>query len=644
MGLGARHGCFRLITVDAASRFTYSSDVARSSSPPDATSIAPPISGAVRRTVTVAPSSSPLPDIPPPPAAGAIPVAGARLDAGALAALLGRANDDLAQVSIAVRAHQLATAQAFQELLSLSSLAGVESYTYQLETVRRVVRVLRGRALLADEVGLGKTVEAMMVLREYQLRGMARRVLVLVPPALVRQWTGELAVKAGVAARNTDDPMLREAPDQFWGEEGVVVASLATARRGRHAQSVAGISWDLVIVDEAHHIKNRQTLAWKLVNELKSRFLLLLTATPIATDLEEIYNLVTLLRPGQLTTPAAFRAQFVDPRDPTSPRNHEHLRRLLAEVMVRNTRAQSGLKLPPRFVTTIALERSENEHELYADVVRALREHAENHRSRMLASTLLLEAGSSTRAMRATIERALVELPATDPWRARLDGLLARARGVVDSTKSARLVDIVKGHEMPVLVFTRFRETLADIAEALEEAGIDVVPFQGGQSGSAKQQALEQFRSGARVMVATDVGAEGQNLQFCHVLVNYDLPWNPMLLEQRIGRLHRMGQTKEVRVYNLCARGTVEERILDVLDRRLHLFELVVGEIDMVLGNIADERDLEERILHLYATSRSDAEVDRGFDAIADELAAARTGYERTRRLDEQLFRRDFET
>ena len=144
-------------------------------------------------------------------------------------------------------------------------------------------------------------------------------------------------------------------------------------------------------------------------------------------------------------------------------------------------------------------------------------------------------------------------------------------------------------------------------------------------------------------MLATDVGGEGQNLHFCHVLINLDLPWNPMVVEQRIGRLHRMGQTSEVRVYNLCAQGTAEERVLEVLDRRVHLFELVVGEMDMVLGNIADERDLEERILALYADSRTDAEVSAGFDEIARELLEARGRYEKTRALDTALFGEDYE-
>ena len=181
------------------------------------------------------------------------------------------------------------------------------------------------------------------------------------------------------------------------------------------------------------------------------------------------------------------------------------------------------------------------------------------------------------------------------------------------------------------------------VCELLDGARVPHVSFHGGLNGEAKQKALAAFREGTRVLVATDAGGEGQNLQFCHVLCNFDLPWNPMLIEQRIGRLHRMGQTQEVRVYNLCARGTVEERVLDVLDRRLHLFELVVGEMDMVLGNLADDRDLEERILGLYATAQSDEEILQGFDALAGELLAARRRYEKTKELDAALFGQDYE-
>ncbi|WP_437297615.1 DEAD/DEAH box helicase [Sorangium sp. So ce426] len=602
------------------------------SRPPAASGVAEP-----------APPPEPAP-LPAPPPRKPAPLLMSGLDRSELLQRLAGPPSSLAAVSHALRAHLLASAEQFEELLALAALTGVEPHRYQIETARRVLRVFRGRALLADEVGLGKTVEALTILREYQLRGMVRRALVLVPPALVGQWTGELAEKAEIAARTTDDAARTADPEAFWRDEGVVVASLALARSAKHAPLVQAASWDLVIVDEAHHVKSRTTAGFKLVDGLHSRFLLMLTATPIETDLEELYNLVTLLKPGQFATPAAFRAQFVDPKDPLSPKNRERLRALLAEVMVRNTRADSGLALPPRYVSTALVDPLPEERELYERVLALVRARGADAGSRMLASTLLLGAGSSPAAVRGSLERMSASERRAPGMRAALAALAKLAASVRASRKGGALVDLVRAHDEQVLVFTRFRDTLSYIEAVLREAGVEPAAFHGGLSAADKRAALSAFRDGrARVLVSTDAGGEGHNLHHCHVLVNFDLPYNPMLIEQRIGRLHRMGQREEVRVYNLCARGTAEERVLDLLDRRLHLFELVVGEMDMVLGNMADERDLEERIVSLYATSRSEEEIASGFDAIAEELAAARGRYEQVKCLDAKLFGKDYE-
>jgi superfamily II DNA or RNA helicase len=593
---------------------------AKAARPPPAPARRPP----AKPARTPAPPARPppaLPDLPPPPARVPAVVTFASFTA----------------------AHRLASAEQFEELIAFGTFAGVDPHRYQIETVRRVLRVFRGRALLADEVGLGKTVEALMILREYQLRGMVRRALVLVPPALVRQWVGELSDKAGIEPRTTEDLDFRDDPAAFWSAPGVTVASLATARLARHAPLVQASPWDLVIVDEAHHIKSRGTASFKLVDGIKNRFLLLLTATPIETDLEELYNLVTLLKPGQFATPAAFRARFVDPSDPLSLKNREKLRELLAEVMVRNTRADSGLSLPPRYVSTVVVDPLPEERALYEQTMTLLRAHAADSGARRLLSTLLLEAGSSPAAVRGTLDRVLAGTKREPALREGLSALAERAAGVSASRKGKALVDLARAHQERVLVFTRFRDTHAYIVDTLRNEGLTPLSFHGGMTAREKAAALDAFREGARVLVATDVGGEGQNLHHCRVLVNFDLPYNPMLIEQRIGRLHRMGQTQEVRVYNLCARGTAEERVLDLLDRRLQLFELVVGELDMVLGNLADDRDLEERIVALYAEARSEEDVDKGFEALAGELAAARGRYEQVKALDAALFGRDFE-
>lgn len=599
-----------------------------------------------RSTAKPTTKREPAPDPPPAdaPAPSTIPVRFAAAPAAAVAALLGGRVGNVRDMSLALRAHALAAAERFNDLIGLSSLRGVDSHAYQVETARRVLRVLKGRALLADEVGLGKTIEALMILREYELRGMARRVLVLVPPALVHHWRGELQEKGGLEVRTTLDAAVRRDPESFWAAEGIIVASLALARTRRHAETIRGLRWDMVIVDEAHHAKNRATLAWQLLNGLESRFLLLLTATPVETDLEELYNLVTLLRPGQFATPAAFRQSYVDPKDPTSPRNRERLRALLAEVMVRNTRARSGLALPPRFVTTVAVEPTPRERELYDAVVALVSDVKAHGATRLTSATLLLEAGSSPKALEATLERLADSETHDERVRAAAGCLLPLARSIECPRKDAAVLDVVRASGEQVLVFTRFRRTAEHLSAVLRDAGVEAATFHGGFDAEQKREALEAFRRGARCLVSTDVGGEGQNLQFCHVLVNYDLPWNPMAIEQRIGRLHRMGQTEPVRVLNLCARGTAEERLLGVLHDRLHLFELVVGEMDMVLGNLADDRDLQDRILSLYSEARTEADIAAGFDAIAEELGHGRARYEAARALDTALFGEDFET
>jgi len=568
----------------------------------------------------------------------------ANFDAEAISAMLSSESTSLERISLALRAHALSSADRFHELMGVGSLRGVVSHAYQIETVRKVLRVFRGRALLADEVGLGKTVEALMILREYQLRGMARKVLILAPAALVNHWVGELTDKGGLEVRATTDVLFRRDTSDFWREPGIVVASLALARTARHMPELQQHGWDLVIVDEAHHVKNRTTASYALVNGLRSRFLLLLTATPVETGLDEIYNLVTLIKPGQFASPAAFRKQFVDLKDPSSLKNRERLRALLQDVMVRNTRAQCGLKLPPRFVTTVAVEPTEEERQLYGEVLSVVREHGQESRTRMLASTLLLEAGCSPKALLGTLSRVADSELHSGEFRANALRLAELARSVKRPSKHRCVLEILASNTEQALIFTRFRAAADELAAALIHADIPCTMFHGGLSAEEKQRAIAGFRGGLRVMVATDVGGEGQNLQFCSLLINFDLPWNPMQIEQRIGRLHRMGQTEPVRVFNLCAKGTAEERLLDILDRRLHLFELVVGEMDMVLGNLADERDLEERVLSLYTASKAEAELDVGFDKLAEELLQARARYQKTKLLDTALFGQDYET
>lgn len=216
------------------------------------------------------------------------------------------------------------------------------------------------------------------------------------------------------------------------------------------------------------------------------------------------------------------------------------------------------------------------------------------------------------------------------------------ARAVGPTAKLARLLPLLEGER--TLLFSRFRATVAQLGQELRAAGIPYLEFHGGMSGPEKDAAVEAFAgSDARVLVCSEIGGEGRNLQFCHRMVNFDLPWNPMSIEQRIGRIHRIGQTEAVEVTNLAAAGSAEERILDVLDRRLHLFELVVGEMDLVLGDLSDEREFADKVFDIYAESASDGDIDRGFDDLARRLEEGRGRLEKAKALDESLFGEEYE-
>jgi hypothetical protein len=261
----------------------------------------------------------------------------------------------------------LGLAQGFDELLCLPHLHGIETFWYQVETVRKVLKQFHGRVLLADEVGLGKTIEAGMVLKEYLLRGMVESVLILVPPSLVGQWREELETKFDISYATTHDALARTDPDRFWAQNRLI-ASLALARRSEHSERLLSRTFDLVIVDEAHHLRDRASQSYKLVDRLKKRFLLLLSATPVQNDLTELYNVLTLLKPGIFKTLKEFRAAYMTTGKPRQPVNPERMRELMRGAMIRNTRAVVALKLPRRHATTVWVEGSHGERRAYEDL------------------------------------------------------------------------------------------------------------------------------------------------------------------------------------------------------------------------------------------------------------------------------------
>jgi SNF2 family DNA or RNA helicase len=541
------------------------------------------------------------------------------------------------EVRLRLQAEELAARRGAAEIQAFDLTRDVIRYPHQEHAVRRVVEDLRGRALLADEVGLGKTIEAGIILSEYVLRGLVRRALVLVPASLQRQWRDELHLKFGLNFH------IRRRGENFRGYP-FLITTLDTARVRRNQDEILEQNYDVVIVDEAHRLKNHRTLSYGFANALASRRLLLLTATPVHNDLRELYNLVTLLRPGTLGTFSSFRRRFVARGDRRIPRNTAELSRRLTEVMVRTRRQDTAIPFPSRTAETVLIEPTPGESALYADVTAfvrlAYREPAWKSAAsgwHLVLQVLQKEIGSSPRAATHTLEKLAARCPQRER-RAEAQELARRARAIEASSKLAHLTELVETTGDKVIVFTQFRGTLRHIAEGLSGRGIGISTFYGGMTDVEREESIQRFRDEAQVLVSTDAGGEGRNLQFCRRVVNFDLPWNPMKLEQRIGRVHRLGQERDVFVHNYSARHTVESYVLDILQKKLNMFELVVGELDLILGSYPDTPAIEDSVFKLWASSNDEAEIERGFRRLGEELALARERYEHVRELDRLIF------
>ncbi len=525
----------------------------------------------------------------------------------------------------------------YDQLICLPTLTAIDKYWYQIETARKVLRQLGGRALLADEVGLGKTIEAGLIIAEYLARGMVQSMLVLTPASLVSQWQSELSDKFNIATITTDNRDPQQPIDEFWTNNPRIIASLNTAKSAKHYPHVTSRTWDLVVVDEAHHLKNRTTLNWKLVNALNKRFILMLTATPVQNSLIELFNLLTLLKPGLLQTEAAFKKEYVDSRNGRVPKNPEKLRSLMREVMVRNTRALVDVKLPKRFATTITVTPSAGEEKLYQDLSEYLRS-SEDKLDRLSRTNLLMRAGSSPGALADSLKQLSLRLPDEE-----LKSLARRAAQVKQIEKAKVLVEMLSKSSQKTLVFTTHKATSTYLAQTLQAANIPFAEFTGGMSLKQKDEAIAAFRDTVSVLLASETGGEGRNIQFANAIVNYDLPWNPMKIEQRIGRIHRIGQTQDVFIFNFCLKGSIEEYILRILHDKINMFELVVGEIETILGNVDDEFDFSEIVMDIWLKHQVKPELDTAFDQLADNLLKAKNQYQQIQELDEQIFGEDFE-
>jgi len=584
--------------------------------------------------------------------------------------------------------HTAAAAKLLDALEDNLLLAPIQSSVvplpHQLYALNRVMSRDRIRYLLADEVGLGKTIEAGLILRELKLRGMAKRILVVAPKGLVRQWQAEMRLHFGENFQFIEPSELsayrqfRDDEENLWRLHDQAICSLDSVkplegRRGWSAEQLStynrerfedliSASWDLVIIDEAHRMggSTDQVARYKLGAALAEAapYLLLLSATPHQGKTDQFHRLMQLLD----------RDAFPDENSISSVRVRPFVVRTEKRLAID---AEGKPLFKPRVTRTQAvawLDRHSAQQGLYEAVTEYVR-HGYNQamasKQRHIGFLMILMqrlVTSSTAAIRATLERRLLALDddhrqlqlfssdgigewheltgddqidvavafeALGDERKDVEALLFLARETeaqgTDAKAEALLEQIYKiqqeenDPELKVLVFTEFVPTQAMLADFLESRGFSVATLNGSMDLEARGRAQRAFSSDVRILVSTDAGGEGLNLQFCHIIVNFDMPWNPMRVEQRIGRVDRIGQPHIVRAINFVLEDTVEHRVREVLETKLAVIAEEFG-VDKV-ADVMDSVEAEPLFDELFVQGLQDpASIETECDAVLAQL------------------------
>jgi SNF2 family DNA or RNA helicase len=600
-------------------------------------------------------------------------------------------------------------AQQSDDLICIRN-SRVDLLRHQVGVAHRVVQDFSPRYILADEVGLGKTMEAGLILKELKSRGLVTRTLIVTPASLVTQWQHEMRSKFNenfeIFDSRSESVFRAGNPDKdVFSLHDNVICSIHYAKT--RIDEFTGQFWDLVIFDEAHHLGRhllsneevKTTKNYRLATALRDRCggMLLLTATPMQLDPFEFYSLVELIDPSLFKSFDSFtyyneefgpeikkilrsarESQKILNRYPEMKKDARRLIRegkelfpqyvitdkkrytdisqlhnflVIPKLMIRNRKREVFPHLQKRVIKNIAVKYTKDEILLYNEISEFVRE--EYHRAVEEKNTaigfLMVIFQKMLTSCKFTLLRSLKKRlgysdddcfihPSSDlsefdeldetEQDAKIDALIASAarskdeRRIVrmcekierfsyDSKVTAliRIVDEIfrKYPNEKVLVFTQFIATQDYVKEKLAKK-YSVVTFKGSMSKEEKDENAESFKRHAQVMISTEAGGEGRNFQFCHIIFNFDLPWNPMKVEQRIGRIDRIGQKKNVMVYNFTTIDTIEQRVLEVLYERVGKFQETIGEMEPILG------DLERNVKKLIMVQHDD--IEKEFDRL----------------------------
>lgn len=575
----------------------------------------------------------------------------------------------------------------------------VEAALFALRGTQRSSAFSKG-VLLADEVGLGKTIEAGLVLAQHWA-AKRRRLLLIVPASLRKQWQLELVDRFLLPSDVIDAQTAKSIKGKVFERDAIVIVSYEYA--ARRSEDLAGIDWHLVVFDEAHRLRSLHrdaTRAKQLLAALGHRQKILLTATPFQNSLVELWSLVHFIDQDYFGDRKSFELQYRG-RSVSGERLADLGKRMqpICQRMLRRQVAADGqIKFTKRYAMTLDFSPTPEEGELYRRVSDWLQDMASvafpsNGRHlvtlvirKILASSSFaieetlntvisrlerrervaledLKAGEAgidaddelpepDNAIVEDIDRLRTELAEIKSYRALAGRILRNAKGdalLLALERAFASNALLPGSSRKAVIFTESVRTQGYLKGLLEAHGYagqvvllngqntdpssraiyqswterhrDSARISGSRTADMKAAIVEAFRDDAEILIATESGAEGINLQFCQILVNYDLPWNPQRIEQRIGRVHRYGQKCDVFVVNFVnTENQVDKLVFEILSKKLRLFEGVFGASDEVLGAIEAGIDLERRINEILECRRGEVEIAEAFESLRVEL------------------------
>lgn len=580
-------------------------------------------------------------------------------------------------VFLGLEAYRFRLASLFDPILAMN-VSRVDPLPHQIEAVYGyIMRLPRIRFLIADDPGAGKTIMAGLVIKELKLRGLARRILIVVPGHLKDQWRRELnerfSEKFVVVDRNT---MYAHFGENVWERENQIITSIDFAKQEHILSSLSSVHWDLVIVDEAHKMaayrygeKIKKTDRY-ILGEVLSRnaeHLLFLTATPHKGDPENFRLFLDLLEPGFFASQSMLM-ESIRNRD-----NPLFIRRLKEDL-----RDFEGKPLfLPRHVKTIKFNITNEEKELYNElskyVVTQYNKALQSEKKRNVAFALIIlqrRMASSIYALKRSLERRkrrleeilrngierevkavdieeLDDYEEEERWKVEqeweslsvaetreelekeirtIERLIEMADEIIRKESEVKLKELKKLmeseelKEQKILIFTESRDTLDYLYDKIRSWGYSVNYIHGGMKLEDRIRAEKEFKHSTQVMVATEAAGEGINLQFCNIMINYDIPWNPNRLEQRMGRIHRYGQKREVFIFNLVNEDTREGMVLSrLLDKIREIREALGDRVFDVIGEIFPGKDFYKLVIDAAANARSIDEILATIEAKLDE-------------------------